>query len=135
MLIICADDLIAIRLHASTAHPEECCGLLGGVDGRIMRGYPIPNISPTPQYKFIMEPRAQLKALSDIEKCRWELVAIYHSHPASNGTEPSETDLRENTYPDALMIIIAPDINDRWIARAFQIVDMRPRQVPIEIHP
>lgn len=80
-----------------------------------------------------MQPPAQIRAMLEIERYGWELLAIYHSHPIISRFEPSQTDLRENTYPDALMVIIAPTTEGHWLARAFQIIGTNYRQVTIEV--
>jgi proteasome lid subunit RPN8/RPN11 len=51
----------------------------------------------------------------------WELLGIFHSHPAGPAI-PSETDVRRAYYPDSLYLICAPDERGEWHARAFSIV-------------
>ena len=98
-----------------------------------MRQYSVPNISATPTFRFLMDPRVQIAALANMEKLGLELVAIYHSHPDIGSIEPSQTDIRENGYPDVIMVIIAPTADNSWAARAFQIAGTQHEQVAIQV--
>jgi proteasome lid subunit RPN8/RPN11 len=53
-----------------------------------------------------MDPRDVLHAIRDIRRSPYELGAIVHSHLFGPAT-PSEIDLNEAYYPDALMLIVS----------------------------
>lgn len=74
----------------------------GGVR-RAVRFYPGGNADASPR-RYTMDPAAVLDALRDIDRHAWMLGAIVHSHPLGPAV-PSETDLSEAHYPDALMLI------------------------------
>lgn len=68
-----------------------------------VRFYPGSNADASP-HRYTMDPVAVIDALRDIDRQRWTLGAIVHSHPSGPAT-PSATDLAEAHYPDALMVI------------------------------
>ena len=77
--------------------------------------------------RYRIDPREQLRAFRDMDDKREELVAIYHSHPASQ-PYPSPTDRAESHYPDAVYVLVSlrgevPEV------RAFRIEDDVVREV------
>lgn len=118
-LILSRADYSLLLSLARSAAPREVCGLLGGRAGCILRVYPIANVSPSPNL-FRLDPAEQVRAMLDIERRGWELCAIYHSHPAGPPL-PSETDIAQAAYPEAVYLIIAPDTNGQWLLRGFKI--------------
>jgi proteasome lid subunit RPN8/RPN11 len=67
-----------------------------------------------------MDPREQLRAFERIEAGGWDLLGIFHSHPAGPD-HPSATDIAEAAY-DVVQIIWSPRAGG-WNARAFSIRD------------
>ena len=57
-----------------------------------------------------MAPDEVLRSFLDMEQRGWRLGGIVHSHPVGQAT-PSQTDLREFQYPEALMVIACPNAN------------------------
>jgi [CysO sulfur-carrier protein]-S-L-cysteine hydrolase len=73
-----------------------------------------------------------LNILRDIEDKGWQLIAIYHSHPA-NEAYPSRTDVSLAYYPDAVYIIVSLAGEDPPPVRAFRIVDGNIREIGLVI--
>lgn len=94
--------------HVRRESPCEACGLLAGVGGRVSIVYPVANVALKPETSFLMDGRAQVGAMLDIERRELELLAFYHSHPPGSRTDPSPTDLSEAGYPEVLTLIIVP---------------------------
>ncbi len=121
-----ADAIIA---HARQTHPRECCGLIAGQDGRVVKRYPITNIDETNVF-YLMEPGEQYRAVREMDEQGWDLLAIYHSHPVSVAY-PSRTDIAhacyegttEAIYPDTYYVICSLADIDQPVIRAFQIRD------------
>ncbi len=97
--------------HLRAAAPSEGVGLVAvsplGDDGLAEATcfYPGTNLDASPS-RYTMDPAEVLAAFRDMEACGWRLGAIAHSHPVT-AAEPSETDLREAHYRDALMLIVS----------------------------
>jgi [CysO sulfur-carrier protein]-S-L-cysteine hydrolase len=109
-----------IILHAASASPLEVCGLLAGSDDMVKQIYPIPNVAENPERAFQMEQSVQVCAMLEMDNQCLDLLAIYHSHPPGATAWPSDTDIAEATYPDALNIILAPAADGTWTCGAFE---------------
>lgn len=83
-----AEEMIA---HAREEAPNECCGILAGQGGRVLRLYRAVNAEHSP-YRFDVDPRDLYRIHSEVEELGWEFVAIYHSHPKGEAY-PSPTDV------------------------------------------
>ena len=120
------DDILA---HARAEAPKEACGLVAGRNARATRVIRCTNAHPAAVTRYTIDPREQLRAFRDMEANGEDLVAIYHSHPATQAY-PSPTDRAEAHYPEAVYVLVSlrdatPDI------RAFQIRDGWVREVPL----
>jgi proteasome lid subunit RPN8/RPN11 len=118
------DDIVA---HARADAPKEACGLVAGRDARATRVIRCLNAHPAAVTRYTIDPREQLRAFRDMEANGEELLAIYHSHPATQAY-PSPTDRAESHYPEAIYVLVSlrdatPDV------RAFQISDGWVREV------
>jgi len=117
-------ELIQVMVtDVSCKTPEEACGLVAGV----VQGNTIIAIEVVPvmnaissQVRFRMDPREQLNAFHRIESNGWDLVAIYHSHPAGPPF-PSDTDLEEHAYPGTFSLIWFFQ-DGSWDFKAFEYV-------------
>jgi len=119
----------AIVSHARAEVPKEACGLVAGRDGRATRVIRCVNAHPAAVTRYTIDPREQLRAFRDMEANGEDLVAIYHSHPATQAY-PSPTDRAESHYPEAIYVLVslrdtAPDV------RAFRIRDGWVREVDL----
>ncbi len=112
-------QLAQMEAHVQACLPEEACGLLAGSTEVVREVIPIPNQARSP-FRFRMDPKEQLRAFEHIESNGWELLAIFHSHPAGPA-HPSATDIAEAAY-DAVSIIWSPR-DGTWQARAFSVHD------------
>jgi proteasome lid subunit RPN8/RPN11 len=103
-MILSPHHRAVIIAHAHAQAPQEACGLLAGAGGRVRRTYRLPNVSDTPLTNFLADPEQQLRAFQDTERRGLEILAIFHSHPASPAY-PSETDIARAYYPQARHVI------------------------------
>lgn len=94
-----------INAQAAQEYPRECCGILAGKKGRILKMYPIKNMESSSS-SFFMDPEEQYRVFKEIEQENLKLLAIYHSHPHSDAY-PSPKDIDLAFYPDTFMIIIS----------------------------
>jgi proteasome lid subunit RPN8/RPN11 len=125
-----ADEIVA---HARAESPAEACGLIAGAEGLATRLYRIPNADPS-IYRYNMEPRAQLRAIQDMDDRGWDLLAIYHSH-THTPAYPSPTDISLAFYPDVFYAIVTLQDAENPRIRAFRVVGSLVREVPVCIAP
>jgi proteasome lid subunit RPN8/RPN11 len=116
----------AIVAQARAAYPRECCGLLAGQGGAVLRRYEITNVYAGNDF-FEMESHEQAAALDEIwERQGWDLLAIYHSHPDSVAY-PSRRDIAiahwpettEPVYPGTYFVICSLETKAAPVIRAF----------------
>lgn len=91
--------------HTRKEWPAECCGLLAGRDWLVTRIYPLENRDGS-SVSYRADPHQQLRAFREMEDLRLDLLAIYHSHPHTEGY-PSVVDMEKACYPEALYVIIS----------------------------
>ena len=112
------DELIA---HAREEAPNECCGMIGTLNGDAVAVHRAVNAAASP-LKYVIEPRDQLRIHNAIEDAGHELGAIYHSHTRTEPV-PSQTDINLALWPQALYVIVGVERPDEPDVRAFSIVD------------
>jgi proteasome lid subunit RPN8/RPN11 len=109
--------------EALAAWPLEACGLLAGQGAaRIVQlAQPVPNVSPTPQVAYQMEPRAMVAAIYRCLRSGLDVLAIYHSHPTGSA-DLSPRDLAEATWHNVAYLVVglqdptAPQVKAWWLA-------------------
>jgi [CysO sulfur-carrier protein]-S-L-cysteine hydrolase len=117
------DEIVA---HAREDLPNECCGMVGGIDGEARTVYRAENAEASP-LRYSIDAREQFRLMKEIEAAGEELVGIYHSHTKS-AAYPSQTDVNLAGWPEAIYLIAslagarAPDVKGFWI-RDGQIAD------------
>ena len=118
--------------QALDERPNECCGLIGGKDGRATTVYPAVNAEASP-FRYSIAPAEQLDLLNRIDDAGEELVCIYHSHTKTE-PYPSETDVNLAAgWPDVAWLIVSLKDPERPEVRAFRIVDREIEDVDLEI--
>jgi proteasome lid subunit RPN8/RPN11 len=106
--------------------------LISARDGEPVRLYPVPNISPTPERLFEMDPKAQIDAMRRMRDAGEALFAIYHSHPRGPAT-PSAEDLAQAAYPEALYLIVSLQAPESAQLRAFWLRGGQAEPVELQI--
>ena len=112
--------------HAREDLPNECCGILAGRDGRVLKLYRMTNLAASP-FRFDMDPGEIVKVDSEAGDNDWELLAIYHSHTQSEAY-PSDTDVRiaggtAQLWPDVRYVLVSLKDADDPQVRSFSIVE------------
>jgi [CysO sulfur-carrier protein]-S-L-cysteine hydrolase len=122
----------ALVAHARAEYPNEACALLGGdPGGEVAKVYALPNAEASPTF-YVVEPRAQLAAMNEMDDKGWELVGIFHSHTFSEAY-PSKTDIELARYPEAAYLILSLADVDQPDLRAFSIRDGQVAELTVEI--
>ena len=112
------DEIVA---HARAGLPNEACGILAGLDGRVERFFPAEADEPSPYY-YRIESRDQIRIMNEIDEAGLDLVGIYHSHTSSPAF-PSRTDAEQAFWPDAVYVIVSLASPDADV-RGYRIRDM-----------
>jgi len=96
-----------IKAHSRREHEKggyEAVGFLARKGGALITSrVPLANHSSDPQSGFFVEPWEQFRAEEKLKNSGYEIVGVYHSHPASEAF-PSKTD-EAMARPGELMAI------------------------------
>lgn len=116
------DDLVA---HAREDLPNECCGMIGGVDGEAQTVYRARNEFATP-YSFRIDTGDQYRIQEvEMRERGEELLAIYHSH-TKTAAYPSQTDLNEaEKWPEPMYVIVSLQDPDEPAVNGFRLKDKK----------
>ncbi|HZD73641.1 MAG TPA: M67 family metallopeptidase [Actinomycetota bacterium] len=119
--------------HARTEYPNEACALLGGHDHSVAKVYALPNAEASPTF-YVVEPKAQLQAMNEMDELGMELVGIFHSHTFTEAY-PSRTDIELAGYPDATYLILSLADLEAPKLRGFTIRDGQVREIEVRVAP
>jgi proteasome lid subunit RPN8/RPN11 len=114
--------LAEIVAHARDESPRECCGIIAGRNGAPEKLYRTRNVAAGNRL-YEIDP-AELIALEfrELPAQGTEIVAIYHSHPASPAY-PSQTDLDLAFWPEVVYLICSLAEPDAPVVRGFHLRD------------
>jgi proteasome lid subunit RPN8/RPN11 len=100
------DEMVA---HARAEMPNECVGLLAGVIdggmGRVVERFPLVNAAASPR-EFLSQPESMFAAYRAMRERGLDILAIYHSHPASDPV-PSRSDLERSYSAEVVNFIVS----------------------------
>jgi [CysO sulfur-carrier protein]-S-L-cysteine hydrolase len=96
----------AMVRHAQDEHPNECCGLLAGVNGVITRIYRATNVADLKTVRYDVDSSELVRMFTDMRASDVEHLGIYHSHPNSEA-RPSATDRRLARYDSVVYFIVS----------------------------
>ena len=95
----------AIIAHAEKEAPVEACGYLAGENGVITRYYELTNVDHSPEH-FSFDPAEQFNVVKHARNENLEIMANYHSHPASPA-RPSQEDIHLAYDPGISYFIVS----------------------------
>jgi proteasome lid subunit RPN8/RPN11 len=138
VLHVTQQQLDILAVHAKSAFPEECCGLLVGrllpspqlVEVHLVEIHPTKNtwtaamVDPSDSVhsqrdRYSIDPTAILSVLKQARCRHLEIIGIYHSHP-DHAAIPSECD-RELAWPQYIYVIMAVNQDGVYACRAWQL--------------
>ena len=123
------DEMVA---HAREDLPNECCGMVAGLDGEATEVIRVENAAASP-LRYEMDPKAQYEAWKSIEEEGKELLAIYHSHTKS-AAYPSQTDVNQAVaWPDQVYVIVSLADEDAPDVKGYFLKDLRIADAEISI--
>lgn len=125
--------VISIRMVelAREGMPLEVCGILAGCADTVASHYEMTN-SDQSAVHYTMVPEEQFKVLKSIRAAGQEMLAIYHSHPATPA-RPSAEDIRLALTPGVIYVIMSLAAPDSPAIKGFTIDDERVSEVAIAI--
>ena len=132
-LVIRADLVDAMVAHARADHPDEACGVLAGPDGsdRPERHIPMVNAERSPTF-YRFDAQEQLQVWRGLEESGDAVVAIYHSHTATEAY-PSRTDVTLAAEPEAHYVLVSTREPDQHELRSYRIIDGVVTEEPVTI--
>ena len=100
----------AIRKHAVSSHPEECCGVLigskNGESTHVAELLPLVNtVQENRERRFLVTPDDYRKAEKKATIKGLEIIGFYHSHP-DHPAKPSQFDL-DHAFPGWSYVIVS----------------------------
>ncbi|MDP2949158.1 MAG: M67 family metallopeptidase [Chloroflexota bacterium] len=122
------EEMIA---HARQETPNECCGVLAGRDGRVLKLYRATNAEQSP-YRYEVDSRDLFRIHRECEDSDWQFLGIYHSHTASEAY-PSPTDVRLALWPESLYFLVSLRDPQNPVVRAFRILDGRVSEEELQV--
>ena len=124
------EDLLAeIVEHAKADAPNECCGLIGSVDGVATSVHPMRNLKASP-LAFEMHGPDVMRVIDEIEDAGGELGGMYHSHTRTE-PYPSQTDHNfARNWPGLEWVIVGLE-GDEATVRSYLIDDDGVREVQL----
>ena len=126
------DEMIS---HSREHNPNECCGILSGIDQQVTKLYRIKNLTPSP-YRYVMDPKEQMEAERDSDNHNLSFIAFYHSH-THTPAYPSDTDVRmaqESGWLDFYYVLVSLEDNENPVVNFFWVdFDAKVSQVEYQI--
>ncbi|HET9477119.1 MAG TPA: M67 family metallopeptidase [Dehalococcoidia bacterium] len=112
------DEMVA---HAREDAPNECCGIIAGLNGDATKLFRARN-SEASKYRYKVDDEDLFRIFRECEENGWDFLAVYHSHIASEAY-PSPTDVRLALWPEAYYILVSLEDAENPAVRAFRILD------------
>lgn len=102
--------------HGRRENPLEACGYLAGNDNEVGAVFPMTNVDQSPEH-YSFAPEEQFSVMQKAHSRGLELIAAYHTHPATPA-RMSEEDIRLAYDTSILYIICSLQSDD---IRAFKV--------------
>lgn len=116
--------------QAEKAAPIEACGILAGREGLTEKLYEMTNADNSPEH-FTLVPEEQFAVVKEMRGEEIEMLAVYHSHPASPA-RPSQEDIKLAVMPGATYVILSL-AEEKPCAKAFKIEQGVVTETPLSI--
>jgi proteasome lid subunit RPN8/RPN11 len=117
--------------HARRDAPDECCGLVGGSDGRASTVHATTNTVRSP-LRFEMDGMELFRTIEAIEDGGGELLSVYHSHTRS-APYPSQTDINFSENWPGIEWLIVGLAGDEPELRSYIIDGGKVQEVDVEV--
>lgn len=122
------DEMIRV---ARAAAPLEACGLLAGKKNEATKLYELTNADASTEH-FSMIPQQQFAAVKDMRRLELQMLAIWHSHPATPPGMSAE-DLRLAFTPDVAYVIVSLASDHAPAIKGFQVNEGTTAEIEVVI--
>ena len=85
-----------------------------------------------PNGRYKIDPEELLAIYKEIEKNKWELLAIYHSHTHTEAY-PSSRDIESAVIPGPIYLIVSLGDSGQATIRGFRIAEGKVTEIPLRI--
>ncbi len=116
------DEIVA---HARDDYPNECCGIIIGVNDKAQDLFRVTNRADTKRTRYLMDVQEQATIMIEAGNSGRDILAFYHSHPRSEA-RPSPTDVAmalKSGWLDVRYILVSLRNPDEPSVRIFHITD------------
>lgn len=117
--------------QARADRPIESCGYLAGLADGVVERIPMTNVDQSAEH-FCFDPREQFQAVKAARAKGLDLIAVYHSHPATPARLSAE-DLRLANDPRVYYLIVSLQNPEEPVVRAFTVAAGEALEIQIEI--
>ncbi|HUR14937.1 MAG TPA: M67 family metallopeptidase [Mycobacteriales bacterium] len=131
MLTLSQDLLDRVLAHARRDHPDECCGVIAGKDGVATRLFEMANADRSPT-GFTFDSAEWLRVYREVDDADEELLAVYHSHTATEAY-PSRTDVLWSQHNEFAHWLLVSTRSEQDEVRSFTITDGVVAEEPVTV--
>ncbi|MGI9665533.1 MAG: Mov34/MPN/PAD-1 family protein [Acidimicrobiia bacterium] len=121
----------AIYRHATSAYPNEACGLIAVDDGGELVFAACLTNADKSRHRFTIDPHEHHGMVRLCDQRGWTIGALFHSHPASE-PYPSPSDLDGGGDPEWLHLLIGP-MNGRSELKGYRFEGEQVTEVSVTI--
>ena len=129
MITIPAEIIKTIQSQSVDEAPNEACGYLAGKNHRVFLRIPMTNADHSPEH-FTFDPQEQFAAITRAREDDYDLIAVYHSHPATPA-RMSDEDIRLANDTEMVYVIMSlkKDVTKAFTIDAGKVVT----EIPIQL--
>jgi proteasome lid subunit RPN8/RPN11 len=107
--------------HVQAGYPNEACGVLAGMDGRVVQHYAATNVSETPETFSEIGSQELLAIWQEVDARDWMFLAYYHSHPHTPAFPSPRDIVLAQGWPGTFSLIFSLSNPQQPVLRAFQV--------------
>ena len=113
-----ADEMI---VHARRESPNECCGILAGVNNKVTKFYQTINSEHSPA-RYKIDSQQMFAICKEIRENGWEISGIYHSH-VQTAAYPSHADIKSAVLSGPVYFIVSLQNPEQPVIKGFRILE------------
>lgn len=134
-LYLAPENARLIAQHVRREIPNEACGVLLGDQNEVKQIVPLLNIAVSPRNSYRIDDRSLVQTFFNAKRTGLAVMGFYHSHPKGDPI-PSQTDIRQSTYPELPHLIVGMRSGEPHLAAwAIQYGQVQPIEVVLASKP